>query len=304
MENYKKKTREIYQKQHQTIAKDKKTFDRIFGIYKDQSYGLGNNFFKGKIALDAGCGNFGALTCRLSELRCDKIYACDLGKSWINPMKKSLIDRNINLKNIYFQSGDVTRLNYKNNFFDFVAFNGVLPNLKNKNEIKKAFAEGSRVTKKGGYFFTSFGVSGGLIQGAILPAVREYYKKNKKFKKFLDNVKVNDLENIFKFISYISKKNAGPYINSNFLSELFHQDFIVFLRNHIQAPNWLTNECDLEFINYLYKKNGFKKIKRIKKFVKRTDIRKYFAPLHFMRDHWFSEILYGQGYMQFIAQKK
>jgi ubiquinone/menaquinone biosynthesis C-methylase UbiE len=304
MERHKKRTREIYQKQHQSIANDKKTFDRIFGIYKGQTYGLGNSFFKNKIALDAGCGNFGALTARLSNLGCDKIYACDLGKSWIKPMKKSLTNRKINLRNIYFQNGDVTKLKYKTNMFDFVAFNGVLPHLKNKVEIKKAFKEGSRVTKKGGYFFTSFGVSGGLIQSVILPAIRKHYKKNKEFKKFLDNVKVNDLKNIFNFISLKSKKNNGPYISSNFLTKLFHQDFIVFLRNHIQAPTWLTNECDLEFINSLYKKNGFKRINRIKKFVKRTDVRKYFAPLHFMRDHWFSKILYGQGYMQFIAQKK
>ena len=53
----------------------------------------------------------------------------------------------------------------------------------------------------------------------------------------------------------------------------------------------------------MYKKNGFSKVKRIKKFVKRTDIRKFFAPLHFERDNHISKILYGDGYMQFIGKK-
>ena len=102
----------------------------------------------------------------------------------------------------------------------------------------------------------------------------------------------------------IQKKNKGPKLDINYLKEMFSEDFCVFLHNHIQAPYWLTNECTKEFIIKMYKANGFTNIKRIKKFVKRTDIRKYFAPLHFERENKVSKILYGQGYMQFIAQKK
>ena len=53
----------------------------------------------------------------------------------------------------------------------------------------------------------------------------------------------------------------------------------------------------------MYKKNGFKEVRRIKKFVKRDDIRKFFAPLHFERDSQISKLLYGQGYMQYIGKK-
>lgn len=49
---------------------------------------------------------------------------------------------------------------------------------------------------------------------------------------------------------------------------------------------------------------NYKTIKRIKKFFKRTDIHKYFAPLYFEHEKKVSKILYGWGYMQFIAQKK
>ena len=111
------------------------------------------------------------------------------------------------------------------------------------------------------------------------------------------------MEKILKFIVHNSSKNGGPKININFLKTMFSEDFCVFLHNHIQAPYWLTNECSKEFILSMYKKNGFSKVKRIKKFVNRTDIRKFFAPLHFERDSKISKILYGQGYMQFIGKK-
>ena len=62
---------------------------------------------------------------------------------------------------------------------------------------------------------------------------------------------------------------------------MFSEDFCVFLHNHVQAPYWLTNECSKEFITSMYKKNGFKNVRRIKKFVHRTDIRKYLHPYIF-----------------------
>ena len=98
--DYKTLTRSLYLKQHRRISQNKKAFNRIYGIYSDQNYNLGNNWFKNKIVLDAGCGNFGALTVRLSKLKCKKIYACDLGKKWIAPMKRSLIDRGVDLNNV------------------------------------------------------------------------------------------------------------------------------------------------------------------------------------------------------------
>ena len=301
--NYASLTRKLYLKQHRRISKNKLAFNRIYGIYEDQNYGLGNKWFHNKIALDAGCGNFGALTVRLSKLKCKKVYACDLGSKWIDPLKKSLKERKVNIKNIDFKPGNILKLNYPKNFFDFVAVNGVLPHLKNKKEIKKGFAEGAKVCKRGGFYFTSFGVSGGLIQSVILPAVREHYKLDKNFKKFIDNLNFKEMDKIIKFIIKVSNKNQGPRLNYNFMKNMLSEDFCVFLHNHIQAPYWLTNECTEEFIVQMYKKNGFSKIRRIKKFVDRSDIRKFFAPLHYMRDSHISKILYGQGYMQFIAKK-
>src|SRR6056300_2082909 len=114
--NYLTKTRNLYLKQHLRISKNDQTFNRIYGIYKNQNYGLEDNWFKNKTVLDAGCGNFGALTVRLSKLKCAKIHAFDIGKDWIKHMKKSLKKRKVNLSNIFFQTGDILDVKYKKNY--------------------------------------------------------------------------------------------------------------------------------------------------------------------------------------------
>ena len=80
-------------------------------------------------------------------MRCKKIYACDLGNKWIDPLKKSLKERKVNIKNIDFQPGNILKLNYQK-IFDFVVVNGVLPHLKNKKDIKKGFAEEQRCVRE------------------------------------------------------------------------------------------------------------------------------------------------------------
>ena len=78
----------------------------------------------------------------------------------------------------------------------------------------------------------------------------------------------------------------------------------MFLQNFIQPPSWLTNDCTPQVVEGLYKANGFTDVKRIKKYVKRSDIRKYFAPLHHDRDYWFSKIMYSEGYIQYIGKNR
>jgi ubiquinone/menaquinone biosynthesis C-methylase UbiE len=302
--NLGKKTRVIYHKQHKMIASDNKTFNRIYGIYKDQNYGLGDSWFNNKVVLDAGCGNFGALLLRFYRLKCKKIYACDIGDKWVPLLKKNLINKKVKLDSFNFSHGDVLNLPYKDNYFDFVAVNGVFPHLKNLHQVERGFKEGARVTKKNGYFFSSYGVSGGLIQKIILPAVRNFYKLDSNFKKFIDNVDFNLMSKIINDLENDSLKLGGGSVNPKFLKKLFGQDFCVFLKNHIQSPSWLTNECSPSFVTSLYKKYNFRKILRIKKFVKRSDIRRYFAPLHYKWENSLSKILYGNGYVQFIGQKK
>ena len=157
--------------------------------------------------------------------------------------------------------------------------------------------------KKGGYYFTSWGPSGGLVQGRMMPAAREHYREDQWFKSLIDNISPQLIHGVIDKICADSEKYGGEKLDSAFLKSLFGEDFCVFLQNFIQAPQWWTNECTPEYVEGLYKKYGFVKIERLKEFVKRTDVRKYFAPLHYDWDHPVSKALYGNGYVKYIASK-
>ena len=296
-------TRKIYEKQHQRIAGDDSVFNRIARSYSAEKLKVPADWFAGKIALDAGCGNFGALTVKLAELGCAKIHACDIGTDWIPKLAANLISKGVPESTFELRDGNVVNLPYPDAMFDFVAVNGVLVHLKDMEEIERGFVEGARVCRKGGYYFTSWGPSGGLVQGRILPAARQHYREDEWFKALIDNVSPQLIHGVIDKICEDSEKNGGEKLDGAYLKSLFGEDFCVFLQNFIQAPQWWTNECTPEVVEGFYKKYGFVKIERLNEFVKRTDIRKYFAPLHYDWNHPVSKALYGNGYVKYIAVK-
>jgi hypothetical protein len=239
----------------------------------------------------------------LHEWGCKSAIAIDVGVEWISPLKQALEEQGVEKDWCETRSGSVLDIPVDSNSINFVSINGVLIHLRNMGEILKGFNEGARVCKKGGYYFTSYGPCGGLMQGAILPAVRSFYNQNPDFKDLIDRISTKEIYEIIDKIVEDTNKYANQDLDAKFLKNLFGTDFCVFLQNFVQAPSWLSNECTPEVVEELYKANGFTEIKRLGGYVNRTDIRKYFSALHNDRDYWFSKIMYGQGYVQYIGKK-
>ncbi len=298
-----RKTRRIYEKQHARICADADARQRIDGMYESATMGLPREWFKGKDALDAGCGNIGSLIRRLSRLGAERVYGIDVGNGWIEKLQASLKRAGVPSRCFELRPGSILDIPFPTGRFDFVAINGVLIHLRNTAEILHGFREGARVCKSGGYYFTSYGPCGGLIQGTIFPAIRERYRQDAKFKNFIDGIHPKVIHKAIDRIVSLAKERTGEDLRAGFLKSLFGEDFCVFLQNYIQAPVWLSNECTPEFVEEMYKANGFTEITRLNSFVKRKDVRKFFAPLHFDRDEPLSQILYGKGYVQFIGRK-
>lgn len=296
-------TRNIYEKQHARIAGDTQALKRIKGLYEENFFGLDPAWFAGKEVLDVGCGNIGALIARLHELNAKKIVGIDIEDNWIDKLKASLTGQKVDLNKVELKQGDHLDIPYENNQFDMVFSNGILIHLESLDHIKAGFKEAARVCKKDGYFYASFGPCGGLIQGAIFPAIRKHYRENPEFKAFIDNIQPKLIHQGIEKICQDAKQFADQDLNLNFLVSLFGEDFCVFLQNYIQAPTWLSNECTPEFVENLFKENGFKNVRRLHKYCKREDIRKFFAPLHYDINYPLSKILYGEGYVQYIGQK-
>lgn len=301
------KTRAIYKKQHERISNNENAFSRIKNMYTDETFSLPKDWFKGKAAIDIGCGNVGALPIYLMQNGISKFYGVDIGNEWMDGLAQNISEYG----EFELKEGSVLDIPYNDNSFDFVSINGVLIHLANLDEVNKGFNEGARVCKSGGYYYTSYGPCGGLIQGVILPAIREYYqsadkdgnKEAKEFKKFIDTINPYILQETFKMMVDTSKLHSGEDLNYSFLESLFGEDFCVFIQNFIQTPTWLSNETTPTFVENKYKECGFTNIRRVTRYIQRTDIRKYFAPLHYNLDSYMSKLLYGEGYVTYIGQK-
>jgi len=304
MSSHDKNTRSIYQKQHERISGNKDAFSRISGMYKENTLGMTADWFKGKRAVDIGCGNIGAMMIRLLELGVIYCTGVDIDSDWIKPLSENIERAGFHEGRFELKTGSVTNVPFEDESFDFVSVNGVLIHLENLDEIEKGFMDAARVTAVNGALYTSWGPCGGVMQGVIFPALRSHYKTDPVFKKFIDEITPDQLHKAFEKIGEDSCKYGGEAIDVGVLKSLFGEDYCVFLQNFIQAPTWWSNECTPEYVEKLYKKAGFEQVRRISSFTRRADVRKFFAPLHYDRNYWLSKILYGHGYVQYIGERK
>ena len=296
-QDYSEDTRKVYHHQHMQLVDDEEAMARHLSMFQEEYFGLGKGWFSGKSVLDAGCGDTAKVLIRMYQFGARDLYGFDLGDEFIPVARKSIAAQGIPVDAVIFESGSVLEIPYESDRFDFTCCHGVLVHLNDMDEVVRAFSELARVTKTGGYLYTVFGVVGGLFEDAIFPALRKYYRENKRFRNLVDNLSPKDFEEVIARIC----KDENITENLDFISHLFDVDFCVTVQNVLQAPVRLKIPED--FIRKQYEKNGFIEPRKLKRYVKRHNIRKFFAPLHYDRDYSISQILYGSGNLEFIGGK-
>lgn len=296
-QDFSEKTRQIYHQQHMRLVDDDTAIKRHLAMFSQKYFGLGEGWFIGKSILDAGCGDTAKALIRFYQFGARDLHGIDLEKEFIPIARRSLEAQGIPANAVTFRSGSVLQVPYETNRFDFTCCHGVLLHLNNMDEVVTAFGELARVTKPDGYLYTVFGLVGGLFEEAILPAVRKYYRENEVFRILIDNLSPKDFERV------ISKIMEAHNITEDLTAvcHLFDVDLCVFIQNVLQAPVRLKIPED--FIRKQFSENGFGEPRILKRFVKRNNIRKFFAPLHFDHEYPISRILYGSGNLEFIARK-
>jgi SAM-dependent methyltransferase len=161
-----------------------------------------------KKILDAGCGP-GIYSLTLLKKNFD-VFAIDIDKEKLDFLKK-----NSNL--IHLTLGDITKLPFKSNFFDFIVCSDVLEHIK---EDGKALSELTRVLK---------------IGGTMVITVPAYSKKNMKdYKRFKHERVGYSIEQIEKLAKKNSlkidkiKKYSGPIVERTFnLNEKLYKNKIL-----------------------------------------------------------------------------
>ena len=177
---------------------------------------INSNIIKNKIVLDMGCGS-GRYSYALKKLGAKKVIA---------------IDKNININNkikgVEFKQGDILKLTFKNNSFDFIFCNGKLSHTKNwRGGIKEAY----RVLKPKGCFWLSlFG------KGKIWDYANKVSKKLDK----------EDAENFKKYLLF---RDWGSEKISFLIDSFFSNDRVYFTKEQIKSELLKQGFKNIKFLN-------------------------------------------------------
>jgi SAM-dependent methyltransferase len=301
MEDFSELTRRIYHEQHKRIAADGSAMRRFIAMFSEAYFGFDDGFFVGKSVLDAGCGDTAKLLIALYRLGCRNLCGCDLGADFIAVAKQSLVTQGVPEDGVKFSSSSVCSLNYESEAFDFTSCHGVLLHLNSLDEVRQAFGELARVTRRGGHLYTVFGVVGGLLEDCIIPAVREYYRNNDRFRKYIDAISPDHFAHFVDIIENGILQHEGKKEDLEWLRGALDTDLAVTIQNIVQAPVRLR--VDEGMIREMYSMAGFEEPRRLKRYVRRQNIRRYVAPLHYAHQDEFVSLVYGTGNLEFIARK-
>lgn len=123
--------------------------------------GVNDDFFHGKVCLDAGCGGLGRAIYSMASRGARFVYAIDISQENVRTSRyfnQEFADR------IDVQVASVLNLPFADRIFDFVHCSAVLHHTVN---ARKGFGELARVLRPGGMLYISVHGAGGLISFLI-----------------------------------------------------------------------------------------------------------------------------------------
>lgn len=294
-------TRRIYHEQHKRVAGDERAMARFISMFSEEYFGVPRGHFSGKRALDAGCGDTAKLLIALYRMGCRELHGFDLGDDFMPVARASLERQSVPAAAVQLKSGSVLQVPYPDASFDFVSCHGVLLHLNNLDEVERAFHELVRVTRPGGLLYTVFGLVGGLWEDCLLPALRDYYRRDAAFRQLVDGIAPADFHRAIDLIERGIEQHEGERLELTWMRGALDTDLCVTIQNALQAPVRLV--VDEAMISRMYAEAGFSEPRRLKRYVRRKNLRRLFAPLHYQNEHPISKLLYGSGNLEFIASK-
>jgi len=296
----KEETRKVFDEHHREQSKDGRLFKRLTSLISTEYFQVAEDFFKNKKVLDMGCGSNANASYAFLELKAKHVVSADLGSRWMDCAYEKLAEYK---ERSTLESQNVLSLTFKNDTFDFVHCAGVLHHT---TDPERGFKELARVTKPGGMVFVTIMANGKGIIYEWVNLLRKKYKEDEEFKTLIDNLTIEKLNKNIDWLLAEKEQQEGCTDEERvFVKSLFNNDFILTIKDRLQAPTYHEFDFTEEQIKKWFEDAGFKDIKRITRYTKGFEnMRKYLAPLYYHYQHPLARLLFGDGYVQMLGVKK
>ena len=135
----------------------------------------------------------------LLNLGAKHVHLFDINKNILKVTKKFL-NKKYSKKRFTIKKGNLLKINYPSNYFDFVHCAGAIHHTTNH---KKSVKELCRVTKKGGVLYLQFYGKGGIVQD-VIEFLRKKYNQDLNFKKLIKSLDAKTFTQIIRFNTFFS----------------------------------------------------------------------------------------------------
>ena len=290
-------TREIFHELHKAQGRDDEIFRRLTALLTPAYLHEPDDFFRGKICLDAGCGSNANATHSMLTHGAEKVYAFDLNETIFETAPQRLRE----FEGKYVLSTDnVLHLSFPDNMFDFAHCSGVLHHAA---DVFAGLKELARVTKPGGILYIMTYGKGGLIRD-IVTCLRQKYQQDAAFKQFVDHLDAGFFIDLLQHLAAGMLAHGDAYgakLSQELIHELVDADLVLTIKDRITAP--LYQEHSEAELTAALRELGLTRIERLTRYPQFTNIRRFLSPLYFRYDSDFARLFYGDGSVQLKAMK-
>ncbi len=300
-QQFEQSTRTIFDEIHRAQGDDQEIFNRLTSLLTTDYLGVDEDWFTGKVCLDAGCGSNANASYSMLSMGAKKVYAFDLdpgsGESILQTVPKYLSDFEGKYE---LQLSNVLDMDYENDFFDFSNCAGVLHHTA---DLYRGMTELARVTKPSGTLYVLINGSGGLIRD-ITNLLRDKYHEDAKFRCFIDNLTEERFAEIASWISEEMSEHdddMGNRVSMELFKVLFDRDLVLTIKDRIAAPVYHEFSED-DIVDWL-SSNGFSQVQRLTRYPRYKNVRRFLSPLYNSYSHELSKMLFGSGQMGIKATK-
>lgn len=297
-EKFEKETRQLFHKLHSAQAESSYIFQRLTSLLSTEYLNVPEDFFEGKICLDAGCGSNANATYAMLKMGAKKVYAFDLDKSIYETAPRMLEEFPHSCYEL--STGNVLDIAFADNSFDFIHCGGVLHH---SADVLQGLRELGRVTKKGGVLYIHTYGAGGLVR-EMTSFFREKYSRDEVFKGQVDTLTAQKLQQgILEIFTSMERHgdSLGKQLPEHLLEELVDDDLVLTIQDRIAAPAY--HEHTEEQLRACLEEEGFQKIERLTRYPYLKNIRRFLSPLYCEYDSEIARLCYGSGLIQLKAVK-